>query len=144
MAVGLAVGLAGCAAEQTTPEAQVRAVLGALAQAATQGDVGAFKSHVSERYDDDQGYDRRTLAAYLTFQMMRDRQRKVAVRVRSITLPDPDRAEVRLHVGLAGSGGARGLRAEVYKVEVDLAKEGDGQWRMVWARWRPAPATDLL
>jgi hypothetical protein len=37
-----------------------------------------------------------------------------------------------------------GLHADVYKVDMDLDDEGDGDWRLVWAQWRRTAPTDLL
>jgi hypothetical protein len=67
----------------------------------------------------------------------------VIVRVRDVRIEpgDPDRAAVTLAVGLAGAGSRVG--AEVYAVDLDMAREGDA-WRVSWAQWHSAPATDLL
>jgi hypothetical protein len=43
-----------------------------------------------------------------------------------------DREKLRAFVG-----------AEVYAVDMDLARERDG-WRVAWAQWHAAPATDLF
>ncbi len=139
----LALGL-DCGGEPETPEAQVRRALAEMEAAVEAGDVGAFKEWVSERYRDELGHDRRSLAAYLTFQVLQNQRRHLVVRVREIAVRDGALAEVSLHAGLAGRGGAQTLRADVYQVDVDLADEGDGEWRVVWAQWFPAPATDLL
>jgi hypothetical protein len=61
--------------------------------------------------------------------------------VRDVSFPEPERAAVTLAVGLAGAGSR--LSAEVYAVDLDLAREADA-WRVAWAQWRAAPATDLL
>jgi hypothetical protein len=63
------------------------------------------------------------------------------VRVRDVQFPEPGRAAVTVAVGLAGAGSR--LSAEVYAVDMDLAREDDA-WRISWAQWRAAPATDLL
>jgi hypothetical protein len=36
------------------------------------------------------------------------------------------------------------LNADVYKIDMDLDDEGDGDWRVVWAQWRRTAPTDLL
>jgi hypothetical protein len=145
LALVLCVGLAGpgCGGEPETPEAQVRRLLAELEEALEGGDVAAVKDHVSEGYEDAYGHDRQALGAFLTFQVMRHGSRHLLVRVRDVALRDDGRATVLVHAGLAGTGGAAALSAEVYEVEMDWLRE-DGAWRLVWADWKPAPAGALL
>ena len=143
LALGWAGALVGCGGEPETPEAQVRRLLAELEEAAEAGDVAAVKDHVSEAYEDARGYDRQSLGAFLAFQVMRHGSRHLLVRVRDVAMRDDGRATVLLHAGLAGTGGAAALSAEVYEVEMDLVQE-DGTWRLVWADWKRAPAGALL
>jgi hypothetical protein len=131
----------GCAAE-TTPEQEVRAVLAALEAAAEAGEVSDFAALVSPSYEDPYGHDREKLRAFVAFHVMQSgRGREVIVRVRDVSFTDPGRAVVALAVGLAGRGTRLG--AEVYAVDLDLVREDDA-WRVGWAQWRSAPASDLL
>ncbi len=150
LALLLAAALACVACGQTaTPEDEVRAVLGALEAAAEAGDTGAFGDFVSAAYQDPYGHDREKLRAFVAFHVMRSgRGREVIVRVRDVRIEpgEPARAAVTLAVGLAGGGSARGpggLGAEVYAVDLDLLREDDA-WRVSWAQWHAAPASDLL
>ena len=130
----------GCGA-RPTPEQEVRAVLAALEAAAESGRAGDFTELVSARYESPLG-DREKLRAFVAFHVMRSgRGREVIVRVRDLSFPEPTRAAVTLAVGLAGAGSR--VSAEVYAVDLDLAREADA-WRVAWAQWRAAPATDLL
>jgi len=139
----LCAAFLGCGAAPT-PEEEVRAALGALEAAAERGDASAFAELVSAAYEDPYGHDRDKLRAFVAFHVMQSgRGREVIVRVRDVTFTDPTRAVVTLAVGLAGARGARGLGAEVYAVDLDLSREDDA-WRVTWAQWRQAPATDLL
>lgn len=143
-AVLLLAALLGCSAPARTPEEEVRAALAALEAAAEAGDAGAFGDLVSAAYQDPYGHDREKLRAFVAFHVMRSgRGREVIVRVRDVRIEpgDPARAAVTLAVGLAGAGSRVG--AEVYAVDMDLAREGDA-WRVSWAQWHAAPATDLL
>ena len=140
----LLAALLGCSAAAPTPEQQVRAVLDALEAAAEAGDASAFAELVSADYQDPYGHDREKLRAFVALHvMLRSRGREVIVRVRDVRIEpaDPARAAVTLAVGLAGAG-AR-VSAEVYAVDLDLGREGEA-WRVAWAQWRSAPATDLL
>jgi hypothetical protein len=141
----LLAAVLGCGAAPT-PEEEVRAVLGELEAAAEAGDAGAFAALVSAGYEDPYGHDRDELRAFVAFHVMRSgRGREVMVRVRDVRIEpaEPTRAAVTLAVGLAGAGSRVGLGAEVYAVDLDLAREGDA-WRVSWAQWHAAPATDLL
>jgi hypothetical protein len=127
-----------------TPEQEVRAVLDVLEAAAERGDASAFAELVSPAYSDPYGHDRDGLRALVAFQVMQSgRGREVIVRVRDVSFPEPARAVVALSVGFAGSRGTLGLGAEAYAVDLDVLREGD-VWRVSWAQWHAAPATDLL
>jgi hypothetical protein len=139
----LLLALFACA-EETTPEQQVRAALATLEEAAERGDTSAFADGVSAAYSDPYGHDREKLRAFVAFHVMQSgRGREVVVRVRDVAFTDESRAVVALALGLAGARGAGGLGAEVYAVDLDLVREDDA-WRVSWAQWRRAPATDLL
>lgn len=141
--VCLALALAACGAPPT-PEEEVRAVLAALEEAAERGDVSAFAALVSAAYADPYGHDRERLRGFVAYHVMQSgRGREVIVRVRDVSFTDAARAVVVLSVGLVGARGAAGPGAEVYAVDMDLVREPEG-WRVSFAQWRTAPATDLL
>ena len=73
-----------------------------MEQAAEEGDVSAFKAVVSESYEDERGFDKRDLAAYVTFHVMRDTHRRVFTRVRSVEIRESGRAEVVLVAAIRG------------------------------------------
>jgi hypothetical protein len=138
-----------CGSDPLSPEEQVRTVIENLEHAAEEGDVSAFKAVVSERYQDERGFDKRDLAAYVTFHVMRHTHRRFFARVRSVEIRDSGRAEVMVVAAISGRdvGGIEelaNLNADVYKIDLDLDDEGDGDWRVVWAQWRRTAATDLL
>ena len=124
-------------------------MIASLEQSLEEGDVSAFKKFVSERYEDDRGNDKRSLAAYVTFHVMRHTQRRFFARVHSVEIRDSGRAEVLVVAAITGrdvSGLEElvTLNADVYKIDLDLDDEGDGDWRVVWAQWRRTVPTDLL
>jgi hypothetical protein len=138
-----------CGGDPLSPEEQVRAVIGEMERAAEEGDVSAFKAIVSESYEDPYGHDKRTLAAYVTFHVMRHTQRRFFARVHSVEIRDGGRAEVEVVAAISGRDVSSieqlaGLAADVYKIDVDLDDEGNGDWRVVWAQWRRTAPTDLL
>jgi hypothetical protein len=141
-----ALAAAACGGAPDTPEAQVRGVLGRLEAAAEEGDLAAFREHVSERFADDAGNDKASLLQLVAFHALRHRGRHVVTRVRAVDLRAPARAEVTLAVGLAGraAAGAGALHADVWRVQADLEREPDGAWRVTWAYWKPGEPADLL
>ena len=140
--IALLLGAALACGATPTPEQEVRAVLAALEAAAEGGRAGDFAELVSARYEDSYGHDREGLRTFVAFHVMQSgRGREVIVRVRDVQFPEPERAAVTLAVGLSGAGSR--LSAEVYAVDLDLAREDDA-WRVAWAQWHAAPATDLL
>ena len=80
---------------------------------------------------------------------MRHSHRRFFARVRSVDIRDEGRAEVEVVAAISGrevSGIEElvGLHADVYKIDMDLDDEGDGDWRVVWAQWKRTAPTDLL
>jgi hypothetical protein len=138
-----------CGGDPLSPEEQVRTVIEDLERAAEEGDVSAFKGVISESYQDERGFDKRDLAAYVTFHVMRHSHRRFFARVRSVEIRDRGRAEVVVVAAISGRDVSgleelSALNADVYKIDMDLDDEGDGDWRVVWAQWRRTAATDLL
>lgn len=146
----LGVGLllfASCSAELETPEAQIRRTLAALEAAAEEGDVGGFKEFVAEHYSDAHGHDKQALGAFVAFQVMRNGNRHIVLRVRDILVVSPGNAEATLIAGIGGTrgaGDALSLHGNVYQIDVDLEEVETGTWRLAWAQWKPAPAAELL
>jgi hypothetical protein len=80
---------------------------------------------------------------------MRHTHRRFFTRVRSVEIRDNGRAEVVVVAAISGRDVSgieelANLNADVYKIDMDLDDEGDGDWRVVWAQWRRTAATDLL
>ncbi len=147
LAILALAAFAACGSEPETPEAQVRRTLAALEAASEAGDVGAFKEHVSERYADARGHDKKALGAYVTFHVMRNANRHVVLRIRDVVVIEPGKAEVVVIAGIAGNTPGEtlgGFRGNVYQIDADLEDEGDGTWRLVWAQWKPTAPAELL
>jgi hypothetical protein len=138
-----------CGGDPQSPEEQVRAVIEEIERAAEAGDVSAFKAVISESYQDERGFDKRDLVAYVTFHVMRHTQRRFFARVRSVEIRDNGRAEVVVIAAISGRDVSgleelATLNADVYQLDVDLDDEGDGDWQVVWAQWWRTAPTDLL
>jgi hypothetical protein len=141
--------LLACGGDPLSPEEQVRAVIEEIERAAEAGDVSAFKAAISENYQDERGFDKRDLAAYVTFHVMSHTHRRFFARVRSVEIRESGRAEVVVVAAISGRDVSgleelATLNADIYKIDLDLDDEGDGDWRVVWAQWWPTAPTDLL
>ena len=121
----------------------MRAVLAALEAGAEARDAAAMKEHVSERYRDARGQDRRAVAALVALHFLENRSVHLLVRVRALEIGPPGEARVDALVAMAGvpipaPESLVGLRADLYRFELRLREEEDGAWRVVSAEWRPA------
>jgi hypothetical protein len=144
--VAACLGLA-CAPAAETPEDRVRAVLAALEAGAQARDVGAMKELVSERYMDAAGHDKRAVGALVGLHLMRNESIHLLVRVASLAIPAPGRADVVALVAMAGTPipgpeALPALRADLYRFDLALGEE-DGVWRVTGAAWRPAAIADF-
>ena len=136
-----------CSQPPATPEARVRAVLAALESAAEARDVAAMKEHVSERYRDARGQDKRAAAGLLAMHFLRNRAVYLLTRVDSVLAPEAGPASASVLVAMAGSPIASpaalpGLRADLYRFDFELAEE-DGAYRITGASWHPASLGDF-
>ena len=150
-ALWLAAALcASCGGEPATPEDEVRALLAALEAAAESRDVGDVLALVSESYRDPAGHDKQALKGVVLGYFLGHEAIHVVSRVRELELAEPPTsAHVVMSAALTGApvtepGELGSLSADVYRFELEAAREVDGAWRLTSARWRPAGAAELL
>ena len=146
--LSLVVSLGCGGGEVASPEAQVRALLETVEAAVEAGDLDTVRDAISEHYEDERGQDKKALVRYLTFHVLRNSNRHVLSRVRSVEV-DASFAVVRLHAGLASTplenpDDWSGIRASIYAMDLQFAEEEEGVWRLVTALWRRATPTELL
>jgi hypothetical protein len=72
----------------------------------------------------------------------------VISQVEHIDIPQPDRAEVILFAGLAGSaqeaaGSLGGWSGQLLRFELSLRRVDADDWRLLSAAWRPVTREDL-
>jgi len=144
----LAVLLAGCRGEPDTPEAQIRALVARAQSAAEDRDAGALRDVISERYADASGHDKRALTGIVAYHLMRNRSIHLLARVGEIVLPEAGRADAVVYLAMAARpipsvDALGGLRADIYRFDLQLAEEHPRDWKLVGATWRPAELDDL-
>jgi len=136
----LLLAVAGCG-HRSTPEEQVRAVVAAAETAAEARDGRALSALVADDYRDGQGRGADEVRRILRGTLFARESIHLLVRIHDIRFQGTDLARVRASVAMVGRGAgdddAWALAADVYEVDVSLARE-DGDWRAVRASWRRA------
>lgn len=143
-----AAALAACRSEPDSPEAQVRALIARAESAAEEKDIGTLKELISESYSGRGGERKRDLVRVIGYDLLRNQSVHLFTQVQRVEFPEPKQAEATVFVAMAGRGidgidQLAGLRADIYRVDVRVADEGEADWKVVRAEWRQADVTDL-
>ncbi|MEJ2603586.1 MAG: hypothetical protein P8172_09875 [Gammaproteobacteria bacterium] len=126
--------LAGCGGPPTTQEEQIRALIGAVAEAAEAGEVGIVADAVHPDYRDARGNDRRALLRLLRLRLATAGTVIVIPDVQRVAVHGPDAASVEMTVRFAEADlRALALDAGLRRVQLDLVR--DDTWRVISARW---------
>ena len=144
----LALLVAACRGEDSSPEAAVRRTLAAIETAARAKELSAIVEHVSEAYADERGNDRQAVRQIAAFHLLRNQSVHTLTRIRSVSFPEPGLAEAEALVALAGTAIPDAdvlatVRADFYRFDVTLREEEPGTWRVTSAQWRPAALDDF-
>ncbi len=145
-----AAGVACSPSEPITPEQQIDALVEAFEQAAEEKDLSAAMEAISESYRDPEGRTRQLLKALLVRHFLAHRTLGVMATLRHVEIGEPAttaRAEVLAALTATSDAEFSSLKnidADIYRFDLELAKEADGEWRIVRAGWRPADAGDLF
>lgn len=145
----LAISLpAACNRDAVTPEDAIRSVLAELESAAEAKDVGEMKGHVSEAYADGEGHDKQAIGQLAALHLLRNQSVYLLTRVRDVVSIAPGQGSAEVLVAMAGTPidapeALVGLRADLYRFDLQLAEEPDGAWRIRSAQWRPAAVEDF-
>ncbi len=129
--------LAGCGAPNS-PEAEVRTVVAEAEAAAEARDASRLFDLIDPGYRDPQGNGAEELKRYLRGWLIAHQSVRLITRVDSVEFPAEGLARVRATVGMLGreaGGEAWDLAADVYDLDVTLARDG-GEWRVTRAEWR--------
>ncbi len=149
MALGaVALLLAVCSGEDSSPEATVRRTLVAIESAARARDLSGLAEHISEAYADERGNDRQAVRQIAAFHLLRHQSVHTLTRIRSVTFEEPEQARVEALVAMAGTAipdadVLASVRADLYRFDVTLREEQPGTWRVLAARWWPAALDDF-
>lgn len=128
--------LSGCG-EPDSPESQVRAVVAEAEAAAEARDASRLFELIAPDYRDPRGFGADELRRYLRGWLIAHQSVRLLTRVESIEFPAEGLARLSVTVGMVGreaGGEAWDLAADVYDLDVTLARE-DGEWRVIRAEW---------
>lgn len=149
LVLALAAVVSACSSTpKGTPEDQIRALIANGEKAAEEKDLGTLKNLVSDAYKDEDGNRKPEIMQILAFHLMRNASVHLLTRVRTIEFPELKTAKATVYVGMAGGklGSIDDLmryRADLYRVDFTAANEGQPDWRVTSAKWRPADMSDF-
>jgi hypothetical protein len=132
--------LAACGGDPATPEAEIRALIDNVAEAAGDGDAGAVIDALHPDYRDMRGNDRDAIARMLRLQLLRGGSLVVLPDVERVEVHGSDSASALLTVRFADADLRRlSLDGGSRRIELELVRD-DG-WRVISGRWaRPDEA----
>ena len=133
--------LQACSGTEDSPEAQVRAFVDAGVEACVARSAGDIRELLHRDYADQRGNNAEQLTKLLRAYFFRHKNIHLFSRIDTIEILDDNRASVTLHVAMAGTvisdvEALAGLRAEVYRFELQLEREET--WQLRHASWSPA------
>lgn len=138
--------LLACSDKPTTPEDEIRLYLKKGVEAAENREHGDLTDLIDDGYLDQKGVDKSRIATLLRAYFFRHKNIYLFTKIRDISFPTDNEAEVILHVAMAGSviSGASALaslRARMYRFELQLVKQDE--WLLRSANWQPADMVDM-
>jgi hypothetical protein len=148
LSVLLILVLAACSPPRGTPEQEIRELLAAAEAAAEARDLDELTRWISDDFIDEHGTDSAALRNMLRLVLLRHRDIHLLSRIDRLDLSAPDQAQVSLLLAMASrpfpEEAPLALNADLYRLELRLRDEGDGQWWLVGADWGPAPPDQLF
>lgn len=133
-AAGLCILLFGCGGTGPGPEEEIRAWVHRGQEAVEDRDRGTLLDMVSPAYADARGNDRDDIGNLLRYYFLRHDRFALLTRIDDIKVVGETAATLELEVGMAGTGGDAGFRADARRLELELERR-DGEWLLIGARW---------
>ena len=138
--------LLGACSEAESPEAEIREFIAGAVEAAETRKSSDLASMIHAGYQDEKGYNKKQLGSLLRAYFFRHKNIHLFSKIDDIELLADNRAQVRMHVAMAGSviadvDALSALRARIYAFELTLEKQDE--WLLRHASWKPASVADL-
>ena len=122
---------------QSAPEDEIRALVDLAEIAAEERDVSALRAFIADDYADPQGRNAADVRTYLHGYLVAHPSIRLLTRIDSIELEGKELARVAVTVGMlgreAGADADWDLAGDIYRLDLQLAREDDGEWRVIRA-----------
>jgi hypothetical protein len=132
--------LVAACGERSTPEEEIRGFLEQAESLAEDRDGPALRALVADDYRDPQGRDAGDIRGFLQGYLMMHPSLNLITRIDSIELEGTEQARVAVTVGMlgrtAGDDAGWDLAGDVYRLDLFLAREEGGDWRVLRAGTR--------
>jgi hypothetical protein len=134
--------LVACGGEPT-PEARVRAYIDQVAESAQTRQLRDFDDYLTEDYEDERGLTKQEVLAIVTRYILANQRIYVFKRVAEVRIDDPAHAHAVVYAAMAGQPVSAPedlarINADIYRFEIDLVADANGQYRVIRGAWRPA------
>ena len=118
-----------------------------MEQAIENRDIGAFMSHISDRYEDRQSRNKKDIKRIAQLHVLGNRNLHIYSHVTQMSVTDDRYAELIVFVALAGQpidsvDALKNIRAELMRFRVSF--EYDEDWKATAAQWKRAGIGDFL
>jgi len=142
--------LVACSNPQT-PEERVRAFIAEMADSVEQRSWMSFDVYVSDKYRDGRGLDKGAAIAIVTRYILANQQIYLLQRVPvvQVDMPSPMRATAVVYAAIAGQPIVQAedlsrIEADVYRFEIALAENADGDLQVTRGDWQSVPMASFL
>jgi len=137
-----------CSQNSDSPSDQIRAYIAAGEVATQARDTLAIRSMIAENYLDERGWKQQNIVSLVAGYFFRHKNIHTLTRIKNLTFPQPEHANLVLLVGLAGDPigdfeHLLALRATIHLFDMQLVRQA-GEWQLVSAQWRRATREDIF
>jgi len=137
VSLAFAVALAAACGKDNAPEEEIRALVDEAEAAAEARDAEALRDLVADDYADPAGRDAGDIRKYLHGYLALHPSLNLITRIDSIELEGTEMARVEVTVGMlgrtAGDDAGWDLAGDIYRLDLRVAREDGGDWRLIRA-----------
>ena len=133
----LAIALLAACGSRSEPEKELRALVDEAEAAAEERDASALRALIADDYQDPRGRNAGDVRAYLHGYLVAHPSIRLITRIDSIELEGKELARVAVTVSMlgreAGADDDWDLAGDIYRLDLRLTREDDGDWRVIRA-----------